>query len=118
MRLAIQKLCCLAEAVTKNIWDALSAASLHQTQYVMALESMEMNFWSGKNVLVTGATGLVGSWLVQELLLQKANVACLVWDSDPTSELISSKLIDRTLVINGDLADIAACEKAISTSNN
>jgi CDP-glucose 4,6-dehydratase len=81
------------------------------------MESMEMTFWSGKSVLVTGATGLVGSWLVQELLSQKANVACLVWDSDPTSELISSKLIDRTLVINGDLADIAACEKAITTSN-
>jgi CDP-glucose 4,6-dehydratase len=78
---------------------------------------MEMSFWSGKSVLVTGATGLVGSWLVQELLLQKANVACLVWDSDPTSELISSKLIDQTLVINGDLADFAACEKAISTSS-
>jgi len=78
---------------------------------------MEMTFWSGKSVLVTGATGLVGSWLVQELLLQGVNVSCLVWDADPTSELISSKLIDRTLVIDGDLADIAACEKAISFSN-
>ena len=76
-----------------------------------------MSFWSGKNVLVTGATGLVGSWLVQELLLQGANVSCLVWDADPTSELISSKLIDQTSVINGDLADIPACEKAISSSN-
>ena len=75
-----------------------------------------MSFWSGKNVLVTGATGLVGSWLVQDLLLQGANVSCLVWDADPTSELISSKLIDQTLVINGDLADVAACEKAISSS--
>ena len=76
-----------------------------------------MSFWSDKNVLVTGATGLVGSWLVQELLLQGANVSCLVWDADPTSELISSKLIDRTLVINGDLAEITSCEKAISSSN-
>ena len=78
---------------------------------------MEMSFWSGKNVFVTGATGLVGSWLVQELLLQGANITCLVWDADPTSELISSKLINQTLVINGDLADITACEKAISSSN-
>ena len=75
-----------------------------------------MSFWSGKNVLVTGATGLVGSWLVQELLLQGSKVSCLVWDADPTSELISSKMIDRTLVINGDLADIASCEKAITAS--
>jgi CDP-glucose 4,6-dehydratase len=78
---------------------------------------MEMSFWSGKSVLVTGATGLVGSWLVQELLLQKAQVSCLVWDADPASELISSKLIEQTLVINGDLADVSACEKAISSSN-
>ncbi len=75
-----------------------------------------MTFWSGKSVLVTGATGLVGSWLVQELLLQKAHVTCLVWNADPTSELISSKLIERTSVINGDLAAISACEKAISSS--
>ncbi len=76
-----------------------------------------MSFWSGKNVLVTGATGLVGSWLVQELLLQGAKVSCLVWDAEPTSELISSKLINQTSVINGDLADISSCEKAISSSN-
>jgi len=82
-----------------------------------ALESLEMSFWSGKKVLVTGATGLVGSWLVQQLLLQRANVSCLVWDADPTSELISSKLIDKTFVINGDLADVSTCDKAISTSN-
>ena len=76
-----------------------------------------MSYWSGKVVLVTGATGLVGSWLVRELLSQGATVSCLVWDADPTSELISSKLIDQTFVINGDLADISTCEKAISTSN-
>ena len=74
-----------------------------------------MSFWSGKNVLVTGATGLVGSWLVQELLLQGAKVSCLVWDAEPASELISSKLINQTSVINGDLADISSCEEAISS---
>ena len=76
-----------------------------------------MSFWAGKDVLVTGATGLVGSWLVRELLSQESKVSCLVWDTDPTSELISSKLIDQTLVISGDLADISSCEKAISASN-
>ena len=75
-----------------------------------------MSFWTGKKVLVTGATGLVGSWLVRELLSQESKVSCLVWDRDPESELISSKLIDQTLVIDGDLADITACENAISTS--
>lgn len=81
------------------------------------MESLEMSFWSGKNVLVTGATGLVGSWLVRELLSQESKVSCLVWDRDPKSELISSKLIDKTFVINGDLADIASCENAIRASH-
>jgi CDP-glucose 4,6-dehydratase len=76
-----------------------------------------MSFWSDKSVLVTGATGLVGSWLVRELLSQGANVSCLVWETDPASDLISSKLIDQTFVIKGDLADISTCEKAISKSN-
>ena len=76
-----------------------------------------MSFWSDKSVLVTGATGLVGSWLVRELLSQGANVSCLVWEADPASDLISSKLIDQTFVISGDLADISTCEKAISKSN-
>jgi CDP-glucose 4,6-dehydratase len=76
-----------------------------------------MSFWSDKSVLVTGATGLVGSWLVRELLSQGANVSCLVWEADPASDLISSKLIDQTFVIKGDLADISTCEKAISKSN-
>jgi CDP-glucose 4,6-dehydratase len=65
---------------------------------------------------VTGATGLVGSWLVRELLEQKSIVSCLVWQVEPTSDLISSKLIEQTKVINGDLADFSACEKAISES--
>ena len=28
-----------------------------------------MSFWHSRNVFVTGATGLLGSWMVEELLL-------------------------------------------------
>ena len=31
------------------------------------LENM-VNHWNGRSVLVTGATGLLGSWLVEDLL--------------------------------------------------
>ena len=39
------------------------------------MEDMEVTFWKDRNVLVTGATGLLGSWLVDELLGQGASVS-------------------------------------------
>ena len=54
------------------------------------MEGLEMSCWKGKSVLVTGATGLVGSWLVNELLKEGADVTALVLDSDPSSQLIRS----------------------------
>src|SRR5204863_4465311 len=46
--------------------------------------------WSGRRVLVTGATGIVGSWLVGALLERGATVVALVVDRDPQSELVRS----------------------------
>ena len=47
-------------------------------------------FWRGKNVFVTGGTGLVGSWLVKKLLAARANVILLVKDVHPLSEISRS----------------------------
>ena len=38
------------------------------------------SIWRDKPVLVTGATGLVGGWLVRRLLEAGAEVTCLVRD--------------------------------------
>lgn len=70
--------------------------------------------WSGRRVFVTGATGMVGSWLVRDLLAYGATVAVLVRDADPQSELIRSGDITRTSVVNGALEDFATLERAIS----
>ncbi|MBI4627963.1 MAG: SDR family oxidoreductase, partial [Candidatus Rokubacteria bacterium] len=45
------------------------------------------DFWKGHRVLVTGATGVVGAWLVKDLLARGAHVVALVLDADPQSEL-------------------------------
>jgi len=64
-----------------------------------------VSFWRDRNVFVTGATGLLGSWMVQELLRREANVICLVRDWVPASRLIREQLVDRVTVVRADLVD-------------
>ncbi len=80
------------------------------------MESMgRMNhFWQSRRVFITGATGIIGSWLVKELLAQGAYVIALVQDADPQSELLRSGDIRRVSVINGALEDFYTLERAIN----
>jgi CDP-glucose 4,6-dehydratase len=73
-----------------------------------------MSFWYRRNVFVTGATGLLGSWLVEELLHQGANVTCLVRDWVPASLLVSSGMLERTNVVRGDLEDYSLLLRTIN----
>jgi CDP-glucose 4,6-dehydratase len=61
--------------------------------------------YRGKVVLVTGATGVVGSWLVKDLLEQGASVVTLIRDETPESELIRSGDLLRTTRVRGELVD-------------
>jgi CDP-glucose 4,6-dehydratase len=70
--------------------------------------------WAQRRVFVTGATGIVGSWLVKHLLEAGAHVVVLVRDADPQSELIRSGDITATTVVNGCLEDYGATERAIN----
>jgi len=76
-----------------------------------------MSYWKGRRVLVTGATGLVGSWLVKRLLTLEADVHGLVLDADPDSELIRSGDISRITVTNGDLRIPMDVSRAVKNSN-
>ena len=75
-----------------------------------------MSFWKGKSVLVTGATGLVGSWLVNDLLKEGARVTALVLDSDPSSQLIRSGDIEKISVVNGNLNNSQDVTRAMFTN--
>lgn len=79
-----------------------------------AVEGVVVSAWTGRRVLVTGATGIVGSALVARLLREGAAVVALVRDWDPQSELIRSGTIQRTAVVSGALEDYAALERAIN----
>lgn len=72
------------------------------------------DFWVDRPVLVTGATGLVGSWLVKTLLEKKARVVALIRDQDPQSELFRSKNNEKISVVNGCLEKIDSLERAIN----
>ena len=71
------------------------------------------SFWRDRPTLVTGGTGLVGSWLVRRLIEQGASVTCLVRDWVPESELVRGHLIDRVKVVRGDVRDSALIERTL-----
>jgi CDP-glucose 4,6-dehydratase len=75
--------------------------------------SAQEGFWRDRPTLVTGATGLVGSWLVKRLVGAEADVVCLVRDWIPQSELNSSGLLDRVKVVRGDVRDQPLLERTL-----
>jgi CDP-glucose 4,6-dehydratase len=70
-------------------------------------------FWRDRPVLVTGATGLVGSWLVRRLREAGAGVVCLVRDWVPQSELVRARLLEQVTSVRGDVRDRDALERTL-----
>ncbi|MDD5367643.1 MAG: GDP-mannose 4,6-dehydratase [Anaerolineaceae bacterium] len=70
-------------------------------------------FWQDRPVFVTGATGLVGSWLVKQLHEAGADVVCLVRDWVPQSELVRTRLIEKVKTVRGDIRDQALLERTL-----
>lgn len=71
------------------------------------------SFWQDRAVLVTGGTGLLGSWLVPRLIDAGANVVCLVRDWVPQSELVRSGRIAQVNVVRGEITDHDLLERAL-----
>jgi len=75
---------------------------------------MENKFWKNRRVFVTGPTGLLGSWLVEELLGRGAEVTCLVRDWVPRSRLNESDTMLRVNVVHGEMEDFALLLRALN----
>jgi CDP-glucose 4,6-dehydratase len=71
------------------------------------------SFWRDRPVFVTGATGLVGGWLVRQLVAAGADVVALVRDWVPRSQLVAEGLIDRVAVVRGDVRNQKTIERAL-----
>lgn len=74
----------------------------------------ETDHWKRQRVFVTGATGLLGSAVVAELIARGADVTCLVRDWVPASALISSGVAAKTNVVSGDLLDLQLLIRALN----
>lgn len=72
------------------------------------------NFWLNRNVLVTGATGLLGSWMVEELLRRQANIVAIVRDGVPRSKLVLSGAMQQINIVNGDIEDYRLLERTLA----
>jgi CDP-glucose 4,6-dehydratase len=66
---------------------------------------VELNDLRGHPVLVTGAYGLLGSWLVKELLERGARVCVVRRDQPARSALVTMGLEDDVDVVDGDVRD-------------
>ena len=74
---------------------------------------LNAHFWRDRPTLVTGATGLIGGWLVRRLLDAGADVVCLVRDWVPQSEFVRARLLDRVKVVNGDVRSQPLLERVL-----
>lgn len=71
-------------------------------------------FWRDRSVLVTGCTGLLGSWLVAELLERGALVTGLVRDLVPQSLLYAGEWYRQINIVRGCVEDLPTVERAIN----
>lgn len=70
--------------------------------------------WPERRVLVTGATGIVGSWLCEELVRRSAFVVAIVRDDDPQSRFYTDGISRRCTIMRGDLARLDHCMRAVN----
>ena len=70
-------------------------------------------FWRDRRTFVTGATGLVGGWLVRRLREAGAEPVCLVRDWVPASSLVSSGDVQAVTTVRGDVTDQALLERVL-----
>jgi CDP-glucose 4,6-dehydratase len=72
-----------------------------------------VSFWRDRQVFVTGATGLLGGWVVPELVSRGANVVALVRDGAPRSRLVQDGWLGRITTVNGGLTDVGLVRRSL-----
>jgi CDP-glucose 4,6-dehydratase len=72
------------------------------------------SFYRGRSVFLTGATGLLGGWLVKTLIRDGAHVTVLLRDGSPRNLLTFEGLWDRVTIVRGSLSDYSLLRRVFS----
>jgi len=78
------------------------------------LSGTRSDFWRERRVFVTGATGFLGSWMVQELRGRGAFVVALVRDVPGKPSLLGTELSRPDFSVMGDLTDYDCLLRALN----
>jgi CDP-glucose 4,6-dehydratase len=70
-------------------------------------------FWSDRPVFVTGGTGLLGGWLVNELLQRGARVVVLVRDGVPRS-MLAREAMSQIDTVQGSIGDLDLLRRVLA----
>lgn len=73
-----------------------------------------MSFWKQRKVFITGGTGLLGGWMIKELLNRGAEIVALVRDCPPSCMLLRDDMDKKVTVVNGSLADGALLRRVMA----
>ena len=74
----------------------------------------ETSAWMGRNVMVTGCTGLLGAWLARSLVKKGATVVGVVRDTVPQSNFYRFGLQKTVRVATGTIEDFSFVERVIN----
>lgn len=75
---------------------------------------MAGSYWKGRNVLVTGANGFLGSWVSKRLVEEGASVICFLRDTLPKSLLDLSGTVEKVVCVHGALEDYLSVERVLN----
>lgn len=78
------------------------------------MEGVEVSHWKQTSVFVTGASGLLGSALCEELVARGASVTALVRDWVPQSRLLGTGVSARCNIVRGELEDFRTVLRALN----
>ena len=88
----------------------------HVTREPSAMAVDAPGFWRDRAVLVTGGTGLLGSWVVRMLVDAGAEVTCLVRAGSERNNPVAAAWRDRVHVVPGSVRDRAVVAAALQAA--
>ncbi len=81
---------------------------------IIQVSTLPSSFWLNRPVFVTGGSGLLGPFVIRQLLSQQAHIVCLVRDWVPESLLLSEKAFEKCTLVRGELQDQALLERTLN----